>query len=428
MLGRGEFVVRALLLGASSVLVLLAASSTGFAATETVLYAFQGGTDGASPYAAPTLGADGNLYGTTLFGGAGENGTVYELVPAKGGWTEKVLYSFGGGSDGGWPYGGVVLDSKGNIYGGTRSGGGPNGCGVVYELSPGKHGQWTAKVLYTFPDHYGCERGPMGALTFDSHGNLYGPSVGNSPCGGYYYYGIVFELRHARAGWKEHDLHDFCGNDGDGPVYGQLVFDSAGNLYGSSGFGGSGRLGTVFELSPAAHRRWTFTTIHAFTQDEGGVPEGGLTMDAAGNLHGAEAGGGPQGLGSVFELSPAGPDQWNESVLHVFNGPPDGVNPFQNPALDASGNLFGTTYNGGDIADCYDACGVIYELQPQRDGDWRESVVYNFASLSGGADGYAPVAGLILDGQGHFFGTTVKGGAVIGKRPCDCGVVYEFTP
>lgn len=418
--------MRALLFGAPVASLLLAASAS-FAATETVLYAFQG-TDGATPYAAPTLGADGNLYGTTLFGGTAGLGTVYELVHGGSGWTEKVLHSFTGGSDGSWAYGGVVLDSKGNIYGGTRSGGGPNGCGVIYELSP-RHGQWTEKILYTFSDHEGCEGGPMGALTFDSMGNLYGPAVGDSPCGGFYYYGIVFELRRTRNGWKERDLHDFCGSpDGYGPVYGQLVFDSAGNLYGSSGFGGSGGLGTIFELSPAAHRQWTFTTLHSFTYDEGGVVEGGITRDDAGNLYGAEGSAGPQRLGGVYELSPGGRGQWNETTPYVFNGPPDGVDPFQNPVFDSSGNLFGTTYNGGDIDDCYDECGVIYELVPQEGGGWSESVVYNFASLSGGADGYAPVAGLVSDGKGHFFGTTTKGGAVIGKRPCDCGVVYEFTP
>lgn len=395
------------------------------AGTETVLYAFQGGTDGASPWAVPTMDATGNLYGTTLLGGVGGVGTVYELVHAKGGWHEKVLYSFTGGSDGGWAYGGVVFDGAGNIYGGTRSGG-SNNCGVVYELSPGKHGNWTEKVLYSFPGNQDCEGGPACALTFDSKGNLYGGTVGDSPCGGYYYYGIVFELRHTRRGWNERDLHDFCGSDGDGPTYGQLVFDSTGNLYGTSGFGGSGGLGVVFELSPAAHHQWTFTTIHSFNSDEGGIADGGLLIDANGNLYGAEVDGGSQGYGSVYQFSPQGGGVWNESIPYDFNVSPDGQNPYQNPVFDANGNLFGTTYSGGDIAQCYDACGTIYELVPQTGGTWSESVVYDFGSLSGGADGYQPVAGLIRDSNGNFYGTTGKGGAVLGKRPCDCGVVYEF--
>ncbi|HEY3776502.1 MAG TPA: choice-of-anchor tandem repeat GloVer-containing protein [Rhizomicrobium sp.] len=417
----------------STVLLSLAAAAglvppPAFAGTEKVLYAFQGGTDGAQPWAVPTLGADGNLYGTTLVGGAGGVGTVYELVHTKNGWTEKVLYSFTGGSDGGWSYGGVVLDSKGNIYGGTRSGG-SNNCGVVYELSPGKLGKWTEKVLYSFPGNQDCEGGPMGALTFDGNRNLYGTTVGDSPCGGYYYYGTVFELRRATNGWKERDLHDFCGSDGDGPTYGQLVLDSVGNLYGTSGFGGSGGLGVVFELSPAARHRWTFTTIHSFTDDEGGVADGGLMIDAGGNLYGAAVdGGGPDGYGSIYKFSPQAGGAWSESTPYLLNGSPDGNGPFQNPVMDTKGNLFGTTYNGGDIADCWDACGIIYELVPQKNGTWSESVVYDFATLSSGADGYAPVAGLIRDSKGNFYGTTTKGGAVSGLRPCDCGVVYEFTP
>ncbi|HEX4159890.1 MAG TPA: choice-of-anchor tandem repeat GloVer-containing protein [Rhizomicrobium sp.] len=421
---RSTFATRSIvLLSLATVLIPPAA----FAGTETVLYAFQGGTDGASPWAVPTMDAKGDLYGTTLLGGAGGNGAVYELVHGKGGWTEKVLYSFTGGNDGGWAYGGVVLDSAGNIYGGTRSGGSSD-CGVVYELSPGKHGSWTEKVLYSFPGSQDCEGGPMGALTLDSKGNLFGGAVGDSPCGGYYYYGIVFELQHTGSNWKEHDLHDFCGSDGYGPVYGQLVFDSAGNLYGTSGSGGPGGRGVVFELSPAAHHQWNFTAIHSFTSDEGGLADGGLTIDASGTLYGAEGDGGAQGNGSIYQFTPLGGGVWNEAAPHIFNGSPDGVLPFQNPVSDASGNLFGTTYNGGDIADCWDDCGVIYELVRQQNGTWTESVVYDFGTLPSGADGYAPVAGLIRDSNGNYFGTTVKGGAVSGKRPCDCGVVYEFTP
>src|SRR5206468_11586235 len=116
-------------------------------------------------------------------------------------------------------------------------------------------------------------------------------------------------------------------------------------------------------------------------------------------------------------FSPGAPGQWTESTPHVFNGAPDGVDPLQNPVFDTNGNLFGTTYSGGDIADCYNACGTIYELVPQQDGSWSESIVYNFASLSGGADGYQPLAGVIADGKGHFFGTTTKGGAVTGLSP-----------
>jgi hypothetical protein len=183
----------------------------------------------------------------------------------------------------------------------------------------------------------------------------------------------------------------------------------------------------VFELTPAAHDKWTFTTIHSFTAAEGGLADGGLTIDPAGNLYGAEADGGAQGFGAIYEFAPQGGGVWTQSTPWTFNGSPDGVLPFQNPAMDESGNLFGTTYDGGDIADCYDDCGVIYEITPQR-GGWSESVVYDFGALPSGADGYQPVAGLIRDASGNFYGATTKGGAVSGKRPCDCGAIYEFTP
>ncbi|HEX3431155.1 MAG TPA: choice-of-anchor tandem repeat GloVer-containing protein [Rhizomicrobium sp.] len=397
-----------------------------FAGTETVLYAFQGGADGAAPYAVPTMDAKGNLYGTTLAGGVAGYGIAYELIHSKTGWTEHVLHSFAGGTDGETPYGGVVVDSAGNVYGGTRFGGGSCDCGVVYELSPGRRGKWTETILYTFSGNQDTEGGPMGALTFDSKGNLYGTTVGDDTCGGYY--GTVFELRRTRTGWKERDLHDFCGNDGDAPAYGQLVFDTGGNLYGTTGFGGSGGLGVVFELSPAAHHQWTFTQIHDFTYDEGGVADGGLMIDANGNLYGTAVDGGSQGNGSIYAFAPQGRGVWTESMPRIFSGSPDGALPFQNPVMDANGNLFGTTYSGGNVAQCYDACGTIYQLVPQKDGTWSESVVYDFGVLPSGADGYQPVAGLIRDSNGNFYGTTTKGGAVSGTRACDCGVVYEFTP
>lgn len=421
-----NLVRRAILVVVAMVALVPLGASAG---TETVIYGFTGGSDGATPYAVPTMDGNGNLYGTTLYGGAYGNGIVYKLTHSKSGWSESILHSFAGGSDGAVPYGGVILDAQGNIYGGTREGGANcSSCGVVYELSPGKHGKWKETILYSFHGNQDSEGGPLGALTLDGKGNLYGGTAGNSSCGTDYYYGIVFELHHTNTGWKERDLHDFCGTDGDGPDYGQLVFDSAGNLYGTSGFGGSGGLGVVFELSPAAHHQWTFTTIHSFTSDEGGVADGGLTIDASGNLYGAAADGGAQGNGSIYRFAPQGGGVWSETTPHAFDGAPDGVLPFQNPVFDANGNLYGTTYSGGDISGCYDACGTIYELVPQMDGTWTESVVYDFGTLSGGADGYQPVAGLIGDGKGHFYGTTTKGGDVSGVRPCDCGAVYEFRP
>lgn len=393
------------------------------AGSEKVLYAFQGSAadDGDTPYAVPTRDGKGNLYGTTLYGGADGDGIVYELVHSKSGWKEEVLHSFSGGNDGEFPYGGVVLDKSGNVYGGTQLGG-SNFSGIVYELSPGARGKWRETILFTFPGNQQSQGGPVGALTFDNNGNLFGTTVGGGACN----YGTVFELRRTRTGWKHHTLHEFCGSDGQAPAYGQLVFDPAGNIYGTTGFGGSGGRGVVFELTPAAHHQWTFAKIHEFTSDEGGVADGGLTIDANGNLYGAEADGGANVLGSVYELSPAGGGVWNENILYVFQGSPDGSLPFQNPVFDLNGNLFGTTYSGGQTSQCQ-GCGAIYELVPQTGGSWSETLVYDFATQSGGADGYQPVAGLMGDANGNFYGTATKGGNV-GEGACACGAIYEFTP
>lgn len=397
------------------------------AAQETVLHAFGGGDDGNSPNAGVTLGKNGTLYGTTVFGGASGMGVVYQLVNSDGTWTEKVLHAFAGGTDGTYPYGGVIVDGRGNLYGGTRLGGSTGcsggGCGVVYELSPNPDGAWRETILYAFPDSLFGEGGTLANLTFDSRHNLYGTTTGGGHCG----YGNVFELKHADGRWKARSLHDFCGEDGQAPAYGALVFDQAGNLYGTTGFGGTGGVGVVFQLSPQAKGQWNFTVIHDFSQQEGGVADGGLTIDSGGNLlYGAEALGGPNSTGAIYEFSPSG-GQWTETILYTFAGSPDGQLPFQNPVFDASGNLIGTTYAGGHTANC-SGCGVIYKLAPQGGGQWSESVVYDFAKQSGGTDGYQPVAGLTRNPKGNFYGTTTKGGAVTGKRPCDCGAVFEFKP
>ena len=153
---------------------------------------------------------------------------------------------------------------------------------------------------------------------------------------------------------------------------------------------------------------------------------GGITLDAAGNVYGAAGNGGPLGLGSIYGLSKVD-DTWSESTLYAFNGSPDGQNPFQNPIFDDGGNLWGTTYNGGQTATCQ-GCGVIYKLIPKGAGQWREQVVYNFASQNNGADGYNPLSGLIRDADGNFYGTTTRGGNASLCRHVGCGVVYKFRP
>jgi uncharacterized repeat protein (TIGR03803 family) len=411
-----------------SAVVVAAVASAVQAGTFQVLYTFHGfpARDGANPLAAPILDSKGNLYGTTEAGGSSGCGVVYKLHKSRSGaWKETILYSFACGDDGYSPVGGLVLDKAGNLYGDTVFGGTGEcfffgeriGCGTVFKLSPSGGGAWTETVLYSFPAPPGSEYGgPYASLTFDGKNQLFGTTVLDGACDD----GTVFRLRLVNGAWKEHDVHTFCGNDGFAPGYGALVRDPAGNVYGTT----MGGKGTVLELSPLGHNKWAFNTLHQFTQDEGGVPEGGLTLDASGNLYGAELYGGLSGYGSIYELSRAG-GVWNENVLYEFKGGgPDGQNPWQNPVLDASGNLFGTTQAGGEAQYCIN-CGVIYELVPQGGGAWSESVVYTFGSQENIADGADPIGGLVRGTDGNFYGTTDEGG----DPSCSgCGVVFEFTP
>jgi uncharacterized repeat protein (TIGR03803 family) len=208
--------------------------------SEITLYSFTGGNDGTNPAAAVTLDAHGNLYGTTSFGGANNVGVVYELSPSSSGWTQTVLYTFQGLTDGENPLGGVVLDEAGNIYGGTFDGG-ANGGGTVYELSPSAEG-WTFSVLYSFTGGYG---GPYNKLTI-AKGSIYGFTEGE----GAYGFGSVFKLTPANGGWTFTDLHDFAGGSDGAVLYGSVAVDSAGDVFGTTNEGGSLNQGLVFEITP----------------------------------------------------------------------------------------------------------------------------------------------------------------------------------
>ena len=208
---------------------------------ETVIYSFTGGNDGTNPPAGVTLDAYGNLYGTTSFGGANGVGVVYELSPSGSGWTQTVLYTFQGLSDGQYPVGGVILDKAGNIYG-TTFGGGDNGGGTVYELSP-SGGSWTLTTLYSFSGSYG---GPYNKLTFDAHGNIYGATNSDGANG----LGMVFKLTPNNGAWTFTDLYDFTGGSDGGLPYGSVAVDRNGNIFGTNVVGGSDNQGVVFEITP----------------------------------------------------------------------------------------------------------------------------------------------------------------------------------
>jgi uncharacterized repeat protein (TIGR03803 family) len=213
---------------------------SGYTWSEKVIYSFTGGNDGTNPPSAVTLGAHGNIYGTTSLGGANGGGVVYELSPSGTGWKQTVLYTFQGLNDGQNPVGGVVLDEAGNLYG-TTFDGGANGGGTVYELSPSTTG-WKFTTLYSFTGGYG---GPYNKLSL-VNGNIYGLTEAEGANG----YGSVFKLTRADGAWTFTDLHDFSdGSDGAAP-YGSLAVDSAGNIFGTTNEGGSTNQGIIFEITP----------------------------------------------------------------------------------------------------------------------------------------------------------------------------------
>ena len=380
-------------------LTLTAFVTTTWAATEKVLHRFNcNGTEPNGPYARLTFDTAGNLYGTTNGCGPYLGGTVFELKPkAGGGYTEKVLHSFNpNGKDGAYPDADLIFDVSGNLYG-TTYGGGAFGDGTVFELTPKASGGWAEKVLHSFNRKDGTN--PRAGLIFDAAGNLYGTTLG----GGTNDNGTVFELMpKADGGWAERVLHDFKLDDADGAgPYATLVFDGAGNLYGTTSGGGTYGFGTVFELMPKAGRNWAEKVLHdfkPFVNGDGANPDAGLIFDAAGNLYGTTSDGGHYDTyGTVFELTPVAGGRWTEKVLHSFNIGAGGYSPVASLIFDAVGNLYGTTPTGG--AGDY---GTVFELTPVAGGRWTEKVLHRF----NGKDGSYPYGSVIFDGSGNLYGTT----------------------
>lgn len=358
--------------------------------TETVVHSFQGyPKDGSSPYASLIFDKAGNLYGTTLLGGAAESGTVFMLKPPAAGqtvWTETVLHSFGGPpADGQFPYSNLAFDPAGNLYG-TASLGGNADQGMVYKLMPPTAGSttWTLSVVHAFLG--GSDGGqPYSAVTFDTHGKLYGTtsSDGVTDISG----GTVFRIAFSTSGATETVLHTFTARDIGTPFdggfpFGNLLLDAAGNIYGTTMIGGGGQIipgeasnaGTVFKLAPpaAGQTSWTETLIHSFngstgdpTTQDGATPTGGLVFDAAGNLYGTTAQGGADDNGTIFKLAPpaAGSTTWTQTILHSFSTAPDGNGPRGTLVRDASGALYGVT-ESGTTSFTSEQVGTIYRLVP----------------------------------------------------------------
>jgi uncharacterized repeat protein (TIGR03803 family) len=396
--------------------VTLFVTGTYAASPEAVLHNFNSnGKGGNYPQAGLSFDAAGNLYGTTDSGGAYNQGTLFELTPrAGGGWTKKVLHNFNAnGKDGYEPNASLILDTAGNLYGTTYAGGAYD-CGTVFELTRQVGGVWVEKILHSFNGGDGIN--PLASLIFDAAGNLYGTTT----LGGDYIEGTAFELMPQGGGvWAEKILHNFNRNgaDGDNP-FASLIFDAAGSLYGTTYVGGADGGGTVFKLTPKAAGVWTEKILHDFNNNskDGFYPVASLIFDAAGNLYGTTVNGGAHGGGTVFELVPKSGGGWTEKVLYSFNtNGRDGTYPNASLIFNAAGNLYSTTYAGGAHND-----GTVFELTPKVGGSWTEKVLHTFNNL--GRGGYKPYASLILDAAGNLYGTTSQGGAHGG------GTVFKITP
>jgi uncharacterized repeat protein (TIGR03803 family) len=362
--------------------------------TEVVLHSFSW-SDGGRPLAPVIRDADGNLYGTTEFGGDtgcdyGDGcGVVYKL-DTYGNLT--VLYAFTGASDGVGPLSGLVRDAAGNLYG-TTQGGGTSGLGNVYKIDTS--GNFT--VLYSFAGADGAQ--PYGGVTHDSAGNLYG----SAEFGGASGQGVVFKIdtlgnESVMYSFKGNDLHH--GTKGSQPLSG-VIRDSAGNLYGTTYYGGAADYGTVYKLSASGR----ITVLHSFVYTDGHSPSAGVVRDSAGNLYGT-APGGANDAGVLYKIDTSG----NFTVLHAFTGGADGGGPSA-VILDSASHLYGTASFGGGSG-----FGLVYEVDTSGN---NLTVLYNF---TGGADGSEPEAALLRDKAGELYGTTHNGGAN------GDGVVFELKP
>ncbi len=316
---------------------------------ETVLYSFTGtGGDGYFPSDSLVQDVQGNLYGTTQLGGTYGYGTVFRVDPFG---KETILYGFSGASDGGSPYGGLIMDDSDDLYGTTYFGGDlscnvGHGCGVVFEVE--NSGMET--VIHTFTAHWRDGAGPSGGVVRDGHGNLYGTTEAGGEYGGPSGYGTIFKIDTTG---KETVLHSFNGQDGDQPWAG-LALDAQDNLYGTTFLGSTGvdgGPGIVFKISKTGKE----TVLHRFARPKDGHrPTGGVVRDAQGNVYGTTSGGGYWNCGTVFRVDKAG----KETLLYTFTGGSDGATPYAGLVQDAQGNLYGTTTGS------FGTGGTVFKITP----------------------------------------------------------------
>ena len=395
---------------------LATAAQPAQAQTFNVLYTFCSQTncaDGATPNPNLVIDKAGNLYGTTQDGGdnLSTEGVAFKISPSG---AEDVLFNFENLSTGVQPMGGLILDADGNLYGTASVGGyvqkrkncGSSGCGLVFELSP----SGSETILLDFINMRTWEgKAPYGPLVRDSNGNLFGlvNGFGQATQGG------LFELK---TDGSESVLYWFGGSKAPKDPNSGLVMDAQGNIYGTSNSGGAHHKGAVFEINPAGQEKTLYSFGNKKALQYGTRPAAGLVLDPSGNLYGTTSGEDSYGasFGTVFQLTPG---QATPNLLYTFQGSPDGSMPMGSLVMDAKGNLYGTTWAGG----MYGA-GTVFKLTPTGD----ESILHSF---SGQADGGSPMDGLVMDGQGNLYGTTLLGGNTQCPRHSGgCGVVFKITP
>ena len=424
-------------------LAIISSAVQALGATEGIRWNFGNGMDGAAPEAGPILDKRGNLYGTTATGGAdvgpSGGGTVFELTPNG---DESILWNFGNGADGAFPAGGLITDKLGNLYG-TTAVGGAYDRGTVFKLTPpSTDGEnWTESILWNFNSNGTDGYNPRAGVIMDTRGNLYGTTQLGGAEAGSSSGGTVFKLTPPATiggNWTESILWNFGGYSTDGAEpETSLITDEEGNLYGTTTGGGAYKAflppffdGTVFKLTPPATigGNWTESILWNFGNgSDGNTPFAGLIKDKSGNLYGTTYFGGAQGAygyGTVFELMPPSSSggNWTESILWNFDGN-DGSNPLAGLLMDPSGNLYGTAENDGTYFG-----GTAFELTPPStsQGSWNEAILWSFGD---GTDGKFP-GGLIMNTGGKLFGTTSGGGVydVISAEGSDAGgTVFEIS-
>jgi len=385
-----------------------------------------GCTDGAIPDRKLVMDAAGRLYGTTALGGNSNLGTVFEVTPNadRSQWKRNTIYKFpvGCGLDGCEPFGNLIIDKDGNLYG-TAYEGGAFGAGTIYKLSPNaQHSKWAFETLYDFGS--ALAGGPSAGLTYRgaSAGNSYdgkSPLYGTTVFGGLNDGGVVYALNQKHGTWAETDLYSFCSQancaDGNLPDA-ELLVAADGHLFGTTLQGGANGSGVIFELAKKGGA-WKQTVLHSFCEiancADGSFTQRAMIMDASGNLYGTLGSGGAHGGGVVFSLAPSG-TQSGYKVLYDFckrEGCKDGKQPDSELFLDPHGDLYGTTINGGN------GSGTAFRLRGTA-----LRTLYSFCSRSACADGEQPRGGLVRNESGHLFGNTSLGGNN-GE-----GSVFEISP